>query len=687
MENLYNYQKTLANLMYDKLNKFGFVYNISEERTGKTGTTLQTIELLDCAKVLVLTTKRAIEGWHEAIELFNFKLDITITNYESLHKLPYERFDVVVCDETHKYLSFYGDKRGAGVQYKKVKLFTLVADYVIWLSATPFANSLSQLYHPFNLTKYPNLFKDYKTFKAFWTDFGIPNEVYIGNGIMKESYSVIDEKLLIRLIPEYFVYVSRDMLGFTKANAKIHNIEVPAVLVESYKNLVEGVVELNSQPAFTVTSTKKRYALSMIESGLLLKDPFEREFIDFKIRPKMSYIIANFSKEDTVIFTSLEYELKVLKEEYPDWDIRSGIAYAEGVDLSHVANLVIYSVTDKISTFIQQRARQLNKERVYKVIVHYIVFNTASSTKSYLNNQGKQIDFKRRINMLTKHNELDLEILPPTLAVNYRSSKLPINGTYLVQKKMNGVRVRFVYDDTIGTYKAITRQGKAIQVPELCTELESITRATPIVPTGLIFDGELIIDKGHNSEFEIIKGKVISAMANNIPLTGVKCLMFDINKDLTPAITNKKKVDVLMGLFSNSKYFPLPETTVLEVHPQEVEVLEEFLYNNPQLEGFILKLSSGMDSGIRTTEWIKVVPEKRAEGTIISWEYGKNRLSKLVGSVLVKLNIDGVKYEQKVSSGLSDADRVLKDKLVGRTVTIKYRECTATSLKFPSIIL
>ena len=76
------------------LDRYNLVYISAETRTGKT---LATIHLLkdNYNKILVLTKKKAIDSWESDLRLSKAN-NFTVINYESIHKLNNNDFDIRV---------------------------------------------------------------------------------------------------------------------------------------------------------------------------------------------------------------------------------------------------------------------------------------------------------------------------------------------------------------------------------------------------------------------------------------------------------------------------------------------------------------------------------------------------------------------------------------------------------------
>jgi len=108
------HQQRLADEGYRILKENGLCYNDSEERTGKSLTTLLIFLKTIRHHLLIITKKKAITDWQalinlamnggiEGVEWPDDKAAVVI-NYESLHKITIKP-DIVALDEAHNFLS------------------------------------------------------------------------------------------------------------------------------------------------------------------------------------------------------------------------------------------------------------------------------------------------------------------------------------------------------------------------------------------------------------------------------------------------------------------------------------------------------------------------------------------------------------------------------------------------------
>ena len=139
-----DYQKEIIDKGKSILETKKFVYLSMEVRTGKTLTCLGILDkMMIVNKVLFITKKKAISSIESDYKLLSPGFDLTVINYESLHKIDLNGWDAVVCDEAHSMGAFPKPSKRA----KQVKEFVVKNNpYVILLSGTPTPESFSQMY-------------------------------------------------------------------------------------------------------------------------------------------------------------------------------------------------------------------------------------------------------------------------------------------------------------------------------------------------------------------------------------------------------------------------------------------------------------------------------------------------------------------------------------------------------------
>ncbi len=101
-----DYQEDIIAKGIRVLKDTGLLYLAMEVRTGKTLTSLGICEALDVDNVLFITKKKAISSITEDCDKLCPSFSLFTINYESLHKIPDIKWDVIICDEAHSMGAF-----------------------------------------------------------------------------------------------------------------------------------------------------------------------------------------------------------------------------------------------------------------------------------------------------------------------------------------------------------------------------------------------------------------------------------------------------------------------------------------------------------------------------------------------------------------------------------------------------
>ena len=90
---------------------------------------------------------------------------------------------------------------------------------------------------------------------------------------------------------------------------------------------------------------------------------------------KIDYIRDNYETEEIAIMAHFIAEREELEKAFPEVKIYSSDGHAEGVDLSRVTKLIVYSMSFKTSKYTQRLARQANHDRRIPIIVDILVMD------------------------------------------------------------------------------------------------------------------------------------------------------------------------------------------------------------------------------------------------------------------------------------------------------------------------
>lgn len=371
----YKHQLEISNKAYNILKNKGLVYLSMEERTGKTLTSLLCAEKTKAKKILIITKKKAINGWIDTLKKIKKTKEYVVINYESTHKLVYTNFNLTILDEAHVNLGSYPK---LGKRAKEIQKITYNMP-IIYLSATPSAQSHSQLYHQFFMTKY-SPFRKYKNFYKWFADYGIKKSIWLNGREMAQYDKTID---VLKDIKDLFISYTRKELGFIQEPKDIiHFIKLDTYTKIIYKELEDHQISyINNIPIVADTSMSLMTKLHQIEGGTIKT---EKEDILLINEEKIAYILNSFGDtNDIVIFYHYQAEKEKLEKHFKNIKILQATAFAEGIDLSMYKTLIVYSMDFSTARYTQRRARQANINRKENINVHFLLVKGGISEQVY----------------------------------------------------------------------------------------------------------------------------------------------------------------------------------------------------------------------------------------------------------------------------------------------------------------
>ena len=407
MLELRQYQKDIIAKGTEVIRDYGFLYLAMEVRTGKTLTSLGICEQLNVDNVLFLTKKKAIGSISDDYTKMcpaNFTL-FTI-NYESIHKIPDVRWDVIVCDEAHSMGAFPKPSNRA----KAVRQLIQRHDpKVILLSGTPTPESYSQMYHQvYGLPMNP--FNRHATFYKFAHDWVNVKQKKI-NGNLINDYSG-GRKDITKAMERFTINFSQKQAGF-EVVTKEHVLRV-RLRDETYrlaKRLDKDlVVEGKDEVILADTPVKLMSKLHQIYSGTIKFESGKSMVID---HTKAEFILDRFKGQKIGIFYKFKEELTALKdtfgkemlttelEEFETTDKSIALQIVsgrEGISLRQADALVYYNIDFSATSYWQSRDRMTTKDRL-KSDVYWVfseggieddIYKAVSKKKTYTVNYFKK---------------------------------------------------------------------------------------------------------------------------------------------------------------------------------------------------------------------------------------------------------------------------------------------------------
>lgn len=379
-----------ANEAFPILERYGLVYLAWEERTRKSITAMLIAEKCPTVeKVLVISKKKALEGWNETLKNFPHQKVYTLINYHSVVNLK-GKYDLAILDESHSYISGYPKRSGIWLSVKE-KVQNLP---IIYCSATPHAQGYQLLFNQLALSswspwsKYSDYYSWFKEY-AQRDELGQFKTTQISQTQRVINYTKIQEERVWSEVKHLFTVRTRKGLGFEQEpEDKLHFIELSKPIKAIYNTLVKDkLIEFTHGETgkdyllVCDTTTKLRFALHMLEGGSL---KIENDYISLGNNEKADYIMNTWGDtKDIVIMYNYIAEGIKLRRMFKHATILQATSYAEGVNLSMYKHLIIYSQDFSTAKHTQRRARQADKERNAEIKVHYLLVKNAASHKAY----------------------------------------------------------------------------------------------------------------------------------------------------------------------------------------------------------------------------------------------------------------------------------------------------------------
>ena len=366
-----DYQLDIINKASRTIAEHKFVYLAMEVRTGKTLTALGIAEQQNCKRVLFLTKKKAIRSIEKDYEMLNPLYNLLVINYESIHKIPDVKWDMVIVDEAHSLGAFPKPNKRA----KQVRDIIKVNRCLVCLmSGTPTPESYSQMYHQvFGIPTNP--FKEHKTFYKFANQYVDKRQKKI-NSMYINDYTRGYESIINKMSPFTYRFSQSDA-GF-KVDTKEHilNVEMDKVTYFLCKKLKRNrVVEGDEEVILADTPVKLMMKLHQLYSGTIKFESGKGMVIDTS---KAQFIYKKFTNKKIAIFYKFKQELKAIKEVYGD-DICTELSLfketdksialqivsgREGISLKEAEALVYYNIDFSATSYWQSRDRMTTIDRL-----------------------------------------------------------------------------------------------------------------------------------------------------------------------------------------------------------------------------------------------------------------------------------------------------------------------------------
>ena len=347
--------------LLDTLRKHWGAYLHWQERCGKSGAAIYAVEHSKAKTCLIVTKKRAIEGWNESLDMFKVSKKYKIINYESLHKVVGD-FDIILIDEAHHAISSFPKVSAA---WKKLFPFCKNKP-IVFMSATGYSENLGLIFHQLKLMGAHSPL-NYKSFYDFHRSYGIADIIYTPTP--RESYKRYKDAEILAKINYLFNFKTRAEVGIVH-EPSVNVVEVPLAKLTKDRMTAWAKDKLLTIGDITIPndSPGKDRTVHYQLSGSTLKDI---GLLD--TNEKLDYIANNYDLESTAVMAHFILERELLEKRFPNLMVLSSDGHAEGIDLHKIDKLVVYSMSFKTSKYTQRMARQANQNRKTPIIVDILV--------------------------------------------------------------------------------------------------------------------------------------------------------------------------------------------------------------------------------------------------------------------------------------------------------------------------
>jgi len=355
-------------------------------RTGKTLTALNTCKLYGAKSILFVTKKKATLSVVADYEHYKNDFKCFVINFEQLHNITDQYYDIVIIDEAHSTGAF-------AIPSKRTKELKRLCNNlpIIYLSGTPSPESYSQLYHQFWISSFnPFTQKNFYT----WAREGFVSitSKYVYNRSIHD-YTNANKEAIDKVVGHLFLPYTQQEAGFEQlVDEHIHQVTMSDRTYQVCNRLrIDKLVKGKNGIIEADTEVKLLSKLHQLYSGSVIFDVAhtskESAVTDDS---KVNYIFKTFEGLKIAVFYKFKAERLAIIEgvekrglkwtESPEiFQSNENIIFLsqfvsgrEGVNLSTADCLVCYNIDFSAVTYFQVRARLQSKDRVEPAKVHWI---------------------------------------------------------------------------------------------------------------------------------------------------------------------------------------------------------------------------------------------------------------------------------------------------------------------------
>ena len=260
---------------------------------------------MDISSVLFITKKKAISSIEADYNLLKPNYSLKVTNYESVHKVSANDYDLIIVDESHSLAAF----PKASVRTKRIKEI-VGKKYCILLSGTPTPESWSQIFHQFWISEFtPFVEKSFYKWAKVYVDV-TKKKI---NGYDVNDYTAANQNLIRQKVSKHLISFSQSEAGFTsKVNEHILHVEMKPTTYKLVKTIEKDRVYegKNGGVILADTPVKLMQKVHQLYSGTIKLEDGSSATID---NSKGVFIKKKFQGKKIGIFYKFKEELKLLQ--------------------------------------------------------------------------------------------------------------------------------------------------------------------------------------------------------------------------------------------------------------------------------------------------------------------------------------------------------------------------------------
>ena len=375
---LRDYQDENAGKWLMILQEYNIVYLAFEPRTWKSITSMEIAKRYWAKKILFLTKKKAIKSIESDSKYFD--MNIIITNYENLHNIKDNDFDLLILDEAHQLWTF--PKPNNKVKDIKKRFSKLP---MILLSWTPASESYSSFYHQFFVSinspwkKYINFYRwvnnEYVKIKIVYTSYW-----------ESKNYSNWNYTKIMNDISHLILTYTQKEAGFeTSVKEEVLYVDMLPKTYQIVDLITKNrVIELKEEVVLADTWVKLMQKLHQIYSWTVKFESWNTRIFD---NSKAIFIKKHFEWKRIWIFYKFQAEKELLKQVFLD-DITDDleefktseknimlqiISWREWISLKEADFLVFFNIDFSAISYFQAKDRLTTIDRKENTI--YWIFS------------------------------------------------------------------------------------------------------------------------------------------------------------------------------------------------------------------------------------------------------------------------------------------------------------------------